>query len=91
MGNIYSEVGRALNAKSRHDLFGCEQAKKRAVALFDATIDALHKKQSPRSREVLQAKKQFLEVIKENDLHKENAAKLDQYFLAFAVSERLHR
>ena len=41
MGNIYSEVGRSLNAKSRNDLEASTSAMYRAVDLFDSTAESL--------------------------------------------------
>ncbi len=91
LGNIYSEVGRAFSAKARYDLPACEQAKNRAIDLFDATIDSLTKKQSPQAREVTQAKQQFLEVLANDKFEEETFSSLDRYFYHFAVAARLHR
>lgn len=89
MGNIYSEVGRTFKAKKSHDEEGYEQALARAIDLFDATSMALVAKRSPKLKEVLRAKEEFLRVCTAQDLAGEQ--ELDRYFLQFAIAARLTR
>jgi len=90
MGNIYSEVGRSHNAKRNNDMKACQQATFRAIDLFDTTVDVLSQQKSPRAKEVLRAKDQFLHTIYD-DVSKESIESLDHYFLNFAIAARLNR
>ena len=90
MGNIYSEVGRSLDAKQRHDDDGFKQAIFRAIDLFDATVAYLIEQHSPRAREVLRAKEVFLEICW-GDIGPEATKSFDRYFMQFAVAARLAR
>lgn len=91
MGNIYSEVGRSFNAKSRNNTADRQAATKRAIELFDATASVLIAKKSPKSREVLIAKKQYLDIINSSDPTQESIMSLDRYFMQFAIAARLNR
>jgi broad specificity phosphatase PhoE len=90
MGNIYSEVGRTVNAKKSGDEARFQSALSRALDLFDATVDVLNEQKSPRMREVLLAKYQFLSLFFAKT-RAENPEMLDKYFLQFALAARLHR
>jgi hypothetical protein len=87
MGNIGSEVGRAINAKKSGKADRMDGAIDRAVDLFDATAEVWAARQSPRTREVLRAKEQFLELFfgTQND---DDAASLERYFMQFAQAAR---
>lgn len=91
MGNIYSEVGRSFNAKRCHNDADCQAAVHRAIELFDATVDALIARKSPKTKEVLRAKEQYLAVIHDPGSTEEAIAGLDRYFLQFAIAARLSR
>lgn len=87
MGNIGSEVGRAIAAKQRADTKSLEAATNRALDLFDATVEHLVQQKSPRVREVLRSRDQFTEMVLTDKLD----PKLDDYFLQFALAARLQR
>lgn len=91
MGNIYSEVGRSFNAKRRNDFKSSRAAMCRAIDLFDATIQELAIRKSPRLKEVLRAKDQYLSLLEETPSSDEKIASLDKYFLQFAIAARLQR
>lgn len=91
MGNIASEVGRALKAKRNSGTDNAMQATTRTVDLFDATVDELQKRNSARLKEVLRAKEEFLRVMHDTEIDTEDIEKLEQYFMQFAVAARLHR
>jgi len=91
MGNIYSEVGRSINAKRLGDNQSCEFAVIRALDLFDATVENLVKHGSVRSKEVLRAKDQFLHAIYDKDSTPGQLADIDRYFMQFAIAARLNR
>ncbi|MGD0284599.1 MAG: hypothetical protein ABSB12_03335 [Candidatus Saccharimonadales bacterium] len=90
MGNIYSEVGRSFAAKKRHDKTACDKAVERAVDLFNETINGLIAAKSPRAREVLRAKEEFLKIINDNRVSNEEIESLDHYFFHFAIAARLN-
>jgi len=89
MGNIYSEVGRTLKAKQDHDQERYELALARAIDLFDATVSILVERHSPKTKEVLRAKEEFLDVCRTAD--SDEIKDLDRYFMQFAIAARLTR
>jgi hypothetical protein len=89
MGNIYSEVGRTFKAKNNNDKERYDQALTRAIDLFDATTLTLTEQRSPKLKEVLRAKEEFLNVCTVEDSSNEQS--LDRYFLQFAIAARLTR
>jgi hypothetical protein len=90
MGNIYSEVGRSLKAKSINNQKDYEQALARAIDLFDATVANQIQQHSPKAKEVLRAKEQFLDICSRKASVSDTQS-LDRYFMQFAVAARLHR
>lgn len=91
MGNIYSEVGRSFKygRQARTELR--DEAVARAIDLFDATIQAQVEAKSPKAREVLLAKEQFLATITNVNASQESINSLDRYFMQFAIAARLNR
>ena len=89
MGNIYSEVGRTFKAKQDHDQERYELALARAIDLFDATTFALVEERSPKTKEVLRAKEEFLDACGTADT--KEIKDLDRYFMQFAIAARLTR
>jgi hypothetical protein len=89
MGNIYSEVGRTFKAKQNHDQERYEQALTRAIDLFDATTLALVEQRSPKTKEVLRAKEEFLYACQAEGSGDEQG--IDRYFMQFAIAARLAR
>jgi hypothetical protein len=87
MGNVSSEVGRALSAKRRGDQESQCAAFYRGLDLLDATIEGLVSQKSQKFREVLIAREQFCEAI----LTEKNDPKLDAYFTQFAIAARLRQ
>lgn len=87
MGNIYSEVGRTFKTKQSCDQERYEQALARAIDLFDATSAALVERRSPKLKEVLRAKEEFLDACGSQDVADER--ELDRYFMQFAIAARL--
>jgi hypothetical protein len=91
MGNIYSEVGRSFKTKDQQNSKDHEEAVSRAIDLFDATIRALIAQKSPKSKEVLRAKEQFLDITFNDKATPEATQSLDRYFMQFALAARLNR
>ena len=91
MGNIYSEVGRSMSAKKARNAERCEQAPIRAIELFDATVEVLVAQHSPKAREVLRAKEQYLAAMQDDGVAEADRISLDRYFLHFALVARAGR
>ena len=87
MGNIGSEVERAIRAHQagRRDRF--EHALDRALELFDLTA-ADDRWRGPRRREILRAREEFCRLFFDPDPPAGSADGLKRYFLAFAVAAR---
>jgi hypothetical protein len=91
MGNIGSEVGRALNARRANDRTRFDAALDRVIDLFDASTDVLIAEKSYRVREVLRAKDQVLELLCGNDPTLSDGPAIEEYFLQFGVAARANR
>jgi hypothetical protein len=91
MGNISSEVGRAINAKKQNNKENMENAIIRALDLFDATTLNLIKIKSIRSREVLRSKEQFLTIINKDQPTTNELDSLERYFSQYAIAARLNK
>lgn len=87
MGNVGSEVGRALAAKRRGDDKSAQAALVRGLDLLDATAEVWEAKHSPRVREILIARQQFVQAIEGPD----DDPKLEAYFMWFAFVARRDR
>ena len=87
MGNIYSEVGRSFKSSGAYR----KQAINRAIDLFNATAESLAKDKSPRLREVLRAKEEYLRFITGTNLKESEKKSLENYFLHFATAARLRQ
>lgn len=85
LGNIGSEVGRALAAKRSGNQKRMTSAFYRGMDLINATIDAwVSQGKSP--YELLIAREQFAKSILTDD----EDTSLEQYFMQFAIAARLH-
>lgn len=87
MGNIGSEVGRALKAKKSGDTKSAQAAFYRGLDLIDATAEGLIAKRSPRVKEVLRAREVFAESVMTDNVDDT----LEKYFMEFAIAARLNR
>lgn len=90
MGNIGSEVGRAINAWREKDEPRFNGSFARSLDLFDATIKALTSRKSLRSKEVLRAKDQYLSLFFDGKFD-EDATKIEKYFMQYAWLARTKR
>ncbi len=91
MGNISSEVGRAINAKKQNNKQNLENSIIRALDLFDATIDELINAKSIRSKEVLRSKDQFLTIMNKKSPSTDELNSLERYFTQYAIAARLNK
>lgn len=84
LGNIGSEVGRAMNAIRRNDETSLQGAFDRGIDLIDATAAGmpLHRK-----RELLRARELFAEAF----INRQVDDKLDAYFMQYAIAARAGR
>ena len=82
MGNIGSEVSRALKNRNKPNRFqGCFD---RALELFDFTIDSLAEQQRPGAlREVCRAREEFCDYFNGNTFHTD-PEKMQRYYDQFA-------
>lgn len=88
MGNISSEVGRAIKAKKRGDERAFRAAISRGLDLFDATAEALAQSNPARLKEVLRAEEQFLSLFYGNLNDDKAKQDLEKYFFQFALAAR---
>ena len=84
LGNIGSEVGRTLRLKRKGEDF--QDALIRALDLFDATVEPLVRIKSPRTKEILRARDQFLQALFVAD-----DPTIEHYFMQFAIAARITR
>lgn len=87
MGNIGSEVGRALSAKRRGKEEWMMSAFYRGMDLINATIVAWAEKNDGRIKELLRARELFAESILTDKVDET----LEQYFMDFAIAARRGR
>ena len=88
MGNIGSEVGRAIIAYRNGEPERQTRAIDRAIDLFSATVEVLiGTKFSYRLKEVLRSRDEFLRLFFDNTFEKE-ANNIERYFMYFAFAAR---
>ena len=88
MGNIGSEVGRAIIAHRNGNKVREDRAIDRAIDLFSATVEALvGTKYSYRLREVLRAREEFLRLFFDGTFESD-ADNIERYFMNYAFAAR---
>lgn len=90
MGNIASEVGRSIKAWRDNDELRFQAALGRAIDLFDATTEVLIREKSPRVKEVLRSKDQFLALFFDGKFD-QDADSIEKYFMRYAFAARADR
>ena len=91
MGNIGSEVGRAIIAHRNGNTVRESRAIDRAIDLFSATVEALiGTKYAYRLKEVLRARDEFLRLFFDGTFD-QDADNIDRYFMYFAFAARADR
>ena len=89
MGNIGSEVGRAIAARRSGKALREERAIARAIDLFGATVEAwVGTPYAYRLREVLRARDEFLRLFYDGTFE-DDADNIERYFLWFAWRARI--
>jgi hypothetical protein len=86
LGNVGSEVGRALRAKAQGNEGHMWAALERALELFDLTV--ADPRLAGRRREVLRAREVVCDFLVGDNLYRSTPDSLDRYFLAFARAAR---
>jgi hypothetical protein len=89
LGNIGSEVSRALRAKAQGNDGRMNSALNRALELFDLT--AADPGFTGRRREILRAREVVCDFMVGDNMYQSTPEALDAYFLAFAVDARRGR
>ena len=88
MGNIGSEVGRAIIAHRNGNKAREDRAIDRAIDLFSATIEVLvGTKYSYRLKEVLRAREEFLRLFFDGTFETD-ADNIERYFMNYAFAAR---
>jgi hypothetical protein len=91
MGNIGSEVGRAIIAHRNGNTARETRAIDRAIDLFSATSEVLiGTKYAYRLKEVLRSRDEFLRLFFDNTFE-HDADKIERYFMYFAFAARAER
>jgi len=90
LGNIGSEVGRAINYKRNGDDDRMEGAINRALDLFLATIEVLIKEKTyiHRAKEVIRMRDEFMSLFYHDHFDEKEAHKIECYFMNFAYIAR---
>ena len=91
LANISSEVGRSVIARRAKNQERFEGALARALDLFDATLETLPPDEMHRRPEIEAMRDEFVRIVTAPDLDAREAARIEQYFHAFAVEFRHSR
>ena len=83
MGNVGSEVGRAIRAHDAGNVTRFDAALSRALELFDLTA-ADNRWRGPRRREILRAREEFCRVFFDGPAEPHMVGGLENYFRYFA-------
>jgi hypothetical protein len=90
LGNVGSEVGRAIRALERDDPQRFAGALDRALQLFDLTLDD-PRWRGHRLKEIARAREIACDFLVGDNDYGSTAESLDAYFLRFAFAARRHR
>jgi hypothetical protein len=90
LGNVGSEISRALKAKERGDMRLFAGALDRALELFDLTL-ADPRWRGQRLREIARAREVSCDFLVGDNVYRSTAASLDDYFFRFAMAARRNR
>lgn len=90
LGNVGSEVGRAIKAREQGKERRFEGAFERALDLFDLTL-ADGRWAGHRRREIARAREVTCDFLAGDNEHRSTAKSLDDYFRHFALAARSSR
>ena len=89
LGNIGSDVGRALRASANGDSERSQGALDRALELFDLTL--ADDRWATRRKEIARAREVVCDFLLGDNEYGSSAETLDAYFVAFAIAARRDR
>ncbi|MCI0381517.1 MAG: hypothetical protein L0207_00470 [Chlamydiae bacterium] len=89
LGNIGSEVSRAINARQDEQRF--KGAVSRALELFDLTLSDPRWKKQKRLKEIARAREVFCDAVLGGHEYGTTLEDLNKYFTYFALAARLDR
>lgn len=87
LGNIGSEVGRAVKQQRKGDTAGRDKALERAFDLFDLTIS--DRRWSARLKEICRVREVVADVFYGQNQYQTSLEELEKYFHQFALASRL--
>jgi len=91
LGNVGSEVSRALHWKSRDSRIA-QGALRRALELFDLTLDdPRHRQSVARLREIARAREVVVDFLAGTNRYHSTGPSLRRYFDAYAIAARRKR
>jgi hypothetical protein len=90
LGNVGSEVDRAIRAHASANETRLANALGRALELFDLTANDA-RWAGHRRREILRAREEFCRLFFDPDVDPDSGPGLQRYFLAFAIAARRGR
>jgi hypothetical protein len=90
LGNVGSEVDRAIRAHAAGRVDRFHSALDRALELFDLTVSD-PRRTLPQLREILRVREQFCGLFYDGDAEADLALYLSKYFLQFATAARASR
>jgi len=88
LGNVGSEVGRAVNAKTPEDK---RLASYRALELLDLTIAGNSFKTKNGLREIARAREVLCDFLLGDNIYHSDGDSLERYFMNFAVAAQLNK
>ena len=89
LGNIGSEVARALNWREKKAREHYEKAIERALELLDLTLSDMRWKD--RAKEIARAREVTADFFYGDNQYNCDATRLNRYFMQFALAARLHK
>ncbi|MGA2512583.1 MAG: hypothetical protein ABSG37_03045 [Candidatus Limnocylindrales bacterium] len=90
LGNVGSDVGRAIRAKAQRDDVRLQAALERALELFDLTLTD-ERWRGPRLREIARAREVVCDFLVGDNNYASDGESLDAYFFAYALAARRDR
>jgi hypothetical protein len=90
LGNVGSDVGRAIRARARGDADRFWPALDRALELLDLTLED-ERWRGPRRREIARAREVVCDYLVGPNIYGSTDRSLEAWFMAFAVAARAGR
>ncbi len=90
LGNVGSDVGRAIHARAAGDADRFGPALERALELLDLTL-ADERWRGPRRREIARAREVVCDYLVGDNVYGSSDGSLEGYFMAYAFAARVDR